>query len=316
MNPKFARNLAPVRWTIVGRDTVKAYFEDKIPRHGAALAFYTTVAVAPLMMVALVIAGTIFGHDSARREFLLEIQQLSGMSPDQAFSIFKPIEHPPSAAAWGSLIVFLFGGFGVFSNLQDSLNTIWRAPRKLHEKWPPRIKRQVFSLAAVIGTGFIVLVSLSLSASLAWLVANATERGKLPVIFTEGANLVLSFGVIALLMAVIFKFLPNISIRWHDVWVGAGLTSVLFNVGKTVLAYYVAHTRVTSAYGAAGSAIALLLWCYYAAQIVFFGAEFTRIYAFTQGGRVPRRSSRAYFRGSFRSGRRQLQGAGKAEKPL
>jgi membrane protein len=139
----------------------------------------------------------------------------------------------------------------------------------------------------VIATGFIMLVSLTVSAFLTWLGENASHWIEWPPYVWETLNFILTFGVIACLFAIIFKLLPDVIVRWRDVWTGAAVTALLFVLGKTVLGMYLARSNVTSAYGAAGSAIALLLWCYYAAQILFLGAEFTRVHAWTAGGRKP-----------------------------
>jgi membrane protein len=261
---------------------------DKITRLGAALAFYTTVAVAPLLLLAVAVARFFFEEDSARRRILGEIDQLLGPSASVALNNVQATGgHAPSSAAWLGMVTLILGGCGVFVHLQDALNSIWRAPAHTNETWPAVIKRRLFSFGTVLATGFVMLVSLTLSAAITWLGENASRWARLPTAAWEFANFALSFGVIALLFAVLFKLLPDISIRWRDVWTGAGVTALLFVAGKTVLGIYLARSAVTSAFGAAGSIIALLLWCYYAGQILFIGAEFTRVHAGTRGGRIP-----------------------------
>jgi membrane protein len=149
------------------------------------------------------------------------------------------------------------------------------------------VKRRLFSFGTVIATGFVLLVSLTMSAIFTWLSENAHNWVKWSTGVWETLNFIVSFAVITYLFAIIFKMLPDVRIRWRDVWTGAAVTALLFVAGKTVLGIYLAHSNVTSAYGAAGSLVALLLWCYYAGQILFIGAEFTRVHRETKGGRVP-----------------------------
>ncbi len=270
--------------------TVRVCISDKIPRFGAALAFYTTVAVSPLLVLAVAVAQFFFKDDSARRRILGEIDQLVGSSATQALN---SVQSPPAGghsatfAAWIGSVTLIIGGLGVFVHLQDALNSIWRAPAHTNETWPQMIKRRLFSFGTVLATGFVMLVSLTLSAVISWFGENASRWARLPAAAWEIANFTFSFAVILLLFAVLFKLLPDVKIRWRDVWTGAAVTALLFVAGKTLLGIYLAHSSVTSAFGAAGSVIALLLWCYYAGQILFIGAEFTRVHARTHGGRNP-----------------------------
>jgi membrane protein len=179
----------------------------------------------------------------------------------------------------------IFGILGVFNQLQDALNTIWRVPPKPAQGWWHFLKGRLFSLAMVIVTGFLLLVSLVASAVLSWLGTRTADRIQMPVLGLEMLNNVFSFGVITALFALIFRLLPDTPVKTKHVWIGAGATALLFTAGKTVLGYYLGRASLTSAYGAAGSLLVLLLWCYYAAQIVFFGAEFTRVTALSKGGR-------------------------------
>lgn len=272
---------------MVGRGTIQAYFDDHVPRLGAALAFYTTIAVAPLLMLAIALAGLIFNSDSARRRVLGEIEQLMGMNASRALNAIKPVDGHQTAviAAWIGSATLIAGGFGVFLHLQDALNTIWRSPKRTGEAWKSAFKRRLLSFGTVATTGFIMLASLVVSAALHWISENG-NRWVWPVGIWEGVNALLSFVVITLLFAVIFKLLPDVSIRWQDVWIGAAITALLFDAGKTGLGAYLAHARITSSYGASGSIIVLLLWCYYAAQILLIGAEFTRVQTITRGGRT------------------------------
>lgn len=282
-DPFFVRRFPRLLWRTLAR-----FFSDNVARLGAALAFYTTVAVAPMLVLAIAVAGVFFdSKDAARNRVLGEIENLAG---EQAGAAIKAVQSPADASAGriATLIsagTLLFGGFGVFYHLQEALNAIWHVP-------PPRelnlwrtLRKRLFSLAMVLVTGLLLLVSLIASAFLSWLGAHTVARLSLPPLVLQTVNLVFSLGMITVLLAVIFRLLPDTRVRWRHVWLGAAFTAVLFTAGKTALGFYLAHAGVATAYGAAGSLIVLLLWCYYAAQIIFFGAEFTRVTDLSDGGR-------------------------------
>ena len=275
-------------WVLV-RETGAAYFNDKVPRLGAALAYYTTFAVTPLLVLAISLAGLLFEEETARQRIIGEIQRLAGSDAGQAIQFIGDSAGDSTnriATAVG-LATLLFGGLGVFLHLQDALNSIWRAPEQPAEPWLSTIKRRIFSFATVCGTGFLLLASLIVSAILNWLAENAAHRLNWPPQLMEALNILVSFLVIAFLFAVIFKFLPDVPVRWRGAIRGGVITAVLFDLGKTALGIYFAKTKVTTSYGVAGSLILLLLWSYYTGQIVFLGAEFTRIYDLTRGGKDP-----------------------------
>lgn len=266
--------------------TAQAFVQDNVTRLGAALAFYTTIAVAPLMVLAVAIAGLFLGEGKARATVLAEIRQVVG---DQPASVASSLESPMTdkqgvvATVLGS-ITLIFGALGVFNHLQDALNSIWRAKPPALPFWK-MVRYRLSSLAVVFATGFLLLVSLIASAILSWLAARALGKVEVPAAWLELINLGISFLATTLLFALLFKLLPDRHVAWSHVWLGAFVTALLFTVGKAVLGVYLGHAKVTSAYGAAGSLVALLLWCYYAAQIVFLGAEFTRVTAMSNGGR-------------------------------
>ena len=267
--------------------TVQAFAADNVARLGAALAFYTTVAVAPLLVLSIAMAGTVFGAGEARQQVIGEIARLAGAQAGAAVAAVQS----PAATATGMLATLLgvgtliFGGLGVFTNLQDALNAIWRVPPQPAKGWWHFLKRRLFSLATVIATGFLLLVSLIVSAVLSWLGTETAQRFGLPVFGLQLVNNVISFGVVTSLFALVFRLLPDTRVQMRHVWIGAAVTALLFTVGKTLLGIYLGRASLTSAYGAAGSLLVLLLWCYYVAQIVFLGAEFTRVTALSNGGR-------------------------------
>jgi membrane protein len=270
---------------IVGK-TFKAFLDDNVSRLGAALAFYTTIAVAPLLVIAIALAG-IFFDQGAREQVVGQIQSLAGR---QAGEAIKAVQAPGvstagQAATALSVVTLVFGAFGVFYHLQEALNSIWRVHLPPTKGWKMFLKQRLFSLGTVLGTGFLLVASLIASAMLSWLGSQTIARFELPVLALQVTNNAISFVMITFLFATIFKLLPDAPVPWRHVWLGSLVTALLFTLGKSALGLYLGRASVTSPYGAAGSLIVLLLWCYYAAQIVFLGAEFTRVTALSNGGR-------------------------------
>jgi membrane protein len=259
-----------------------AWMNSKAPRLGAALAYYTIFAVAPLFLIALSIAGFCFGEEAARKELFGQVYGLVGRNGGQAIQALVAAAGQPHAGRWatfGAVVSLGVGAIAVFVELKDALNTIWGVEPKPGGGTWNFIKDRLLSFAMVLGVGFLLLVSLVLNAGLA--AFGMFTRGLLPEqrLLFGSLNFLMSLGVITLLFAMIFKLLPDIKIAWRDVWVGAFVTALLFNLGKFLIGYYLGRGSMVSIYGAAGSFIILLLWVYYSAQILFFGAEFTRLHA-------------------------------------
>ncbi|HEX7561760.1 MAG TPA: YihY/virulence factor BrkB family protein [Bradyrhizobium sp.] len=271
------------------KQTVSEWIDLGVSRMGAALAFYTLFAIAPLFVIVLALAGFWFGEEAARRELFSQVSGLVGTEGGEAIQALVSAARKPTTGAWATVIavVTLFvGATGVFVQLQDALNSIWGVRRKPGRGLRNFIKDRLLSFALILGIGFLLLVSLILSAGLSALGNFVT--GLLPAQATlwQWINFGVSFGVITLLFAVIFKVLPDVKIAWRDVWIGALLTALLFNLGKYLLGLYLGRSSVTSAYGAAGSLVIVLLWVYYSAQILFFGAKFTQIYSNRYGSHL------------------------------
>jgi membrane protein len=271
------------------KEAGREWLEDKAPRLGAALAYYTALSIAPLLVIAIFIAGMAFGKEAAQGYLLDQIRDLVGGQGGQAIETMLAHANQPrtgSLAAVLGMITLLAGAAGVVSQLQDALNTIWEVAPKPGRGVIGFLKDRFLSLAAVLGLGFLLLVSLVLSTVLTALAAFFV--GLMPALAPalEAVNFVVSLAVTALLFALIFKLLPDAKIAWGDVWVGAALTALLFTLGKFLLGFYLGRSGITSTYGAAGSLVALLVWVYYSAQIVFFGAEFTKAYANRFGSRI------------------------------
>lgn len=267
--------------------TALAFVADDVGRLGAGLAFYTTIAVAPLMVLAIAVAGTVFAAGDARQRVIGEIERLAGSQASAALATLQS----PAATSTGmvatllGVVTLIFGALGVFTHLQNSLNAIWRVRPQSEKGWWRFLQRRLFSLATVMATGFLLLVSLIASSVLSWLGARTAQHLGLQVFGLQIVNNLVSFGVVTALFALTFQLLPDTPVRMRHVWIGAAVTAMLFTGGKTVLGIYLGRASLTSAYGAAGSLLVLLLWSYYTAQIVFLGAEFTRVTALSDGGR-------------------------------
>ncbi|MBE9129449.1 MULTISPECIES: YihY/virulence factor BrkB family protein [unclassified Coleofasciculus] len=271
------------------KETFGEWQEDKASRLAASLAYYTVFSLAPLLIIAIAIVGAIFGEEAAKGEIVGQIQGLVGNEGAQAIEAAIKNANQPNVSSVASLIsvfVLLFGASGVFAQLQDALNTIWEVRVKPGRGIKGFIKKRLLSFGAVLGIGFLLLVSLVLSAVLSAL--SHMMSGLIPGAewLWQILNFVISFGVVTLLFAMMYKFLPDVKIAWDDVWIGAIITALLFTVGKFALGFYLGQGSFGSTYGAAGSLVIILAWVYYSAQILFFGAEFTQVYARRYGSKI------------------------------
>ena len=272
------------------KETVLACKESNSPRLGAALAYYTVFAIAPLLLMVLSLASVWFGEAAARHELFGQMEELLGSDGAKAIEdILAAASNKPQAGHWAAgvaIVTLVVAVTGVFIELQDALNTVWKVKRPPGDGIRQFIKDRLLSFGIVVGVVFLLLVSLVLSAGLAAL--GGFMKGLVPGehLSWVAANFVISLGIITVLFAMILKVLPDVKIAWRDVWMGGFLTALLFNLGKFLLGFYLGRSSVTSAYGAAGSLVVILLWVYYSAQILFFGAQFTRIYASTYGSKL------------------------------
>ena len=277
-------------WALL-KETFSAWLDDRAPRLGAALAYYTVFSLAPLLIIVIAIAGLAFGEAAAQGQIVEQIQGIVG--PDGARTLQTMIGNARSRAsgilaAAISIVMLVLTASGLVAELKDSLNTIWDVTPAPGRGVMRILRDYVLSLAIVLGIGFLLLVSLVLSAGLAAIgkfFANLLPGTIYTVYALQAMNLILSLGVISLLFASIFKFLPDAKIAWNDVWIGAAVTSLLFTIGEFLVGLYLGKTSVGSPYGAAGSLVVLLVWVYYSAQILFFGAEFTHVFAKRYGAR-------------------------------
>jgi membrane protein len=275
-------------WRLI-KEAVDDWSHDRAPRLGAALAYYTVFSLVPFLVVVITLIGVVFGQDAARSAILSQIATLVGEQSAAAIKdMIQRAEQPSTGfiATGLAVVTLLFGASGVFGQLQDALNTVWGVePKEGRGVWG-FIKDRFLSFVAVLGTGFLLLVSLILSSALAAFGEWFSGSLPLPETVLHLSNFALSFAVITGLFALIFKILPDAKVAWRDVWVGALLTAALFTTGKYALGLYLGKTNVASAYGAAGSLVLILLWVYYSAQILLYGAEFTQVYANRLGERI------------------------------
>ena len=276
-------------WSLLAA-TISDWYEDRAQRIGAALAYYTIFALTPGLIVLIAVAGLFFGGN-AEVQIVWQIRELIGEQGAKAIeSMIRSARTEPLGVS-GTLLTLIplaFGLWGVFGELQDGLNTIWGVTPRPGRGVMAMLRERLLSFAMVVGIGFVLLVSLALSA---WVVAVGTYFGGLlpaPAAALEALNFVTSFAVITALFAMTFKLLPDVQIAWRDVWLGAAVTSLLFTIGKFLIGLYLGKSSIASAYGAAGSLVIIVVWVYYSAQILLLGAEFTKVYVKRRGsGFVP-----------------------------
>lgn len=271
------------------KDTYADWSEDKASNLAAALAYYTAFSVAPLLLISIVVAGLFFGREAAQGQIF---GQLEGLLGSDAASVIQTsvANSQQSGAGTLSAIVgiatLIWSASSLFAQLQDALNTIWEVKPDPQAGWLAFIKRRFLSMTLVLGIAFVLLVSLVLSAGLSAigaLLGNILPGG---TVFWQAVNFVVSFALVTGLFAAIYKVLPDATVSWSDVWIGAAVTALLFTLGKLLIGLYLGHASIGSTFGAAGSLLVFLVWVYYSAQILFFGAEFTQVYARRYGSRI------------------------------
>lgn len=268
-------------WSLL-KETASGWDEDNVARLAASLAYYTLLSIAPLIILAVAVTGLAFGEEAARQHIAGELAGVVGRGAAEAIESIAKNARTPGTGVLSLIVgltVLLFGASGVFGELQSALNTVWGvAPKPGRGIWG-LVKDRFFSFTLVLGVAFMLLVSLVVSAALTWVgqvFASSLPGGAL---VWQVLNFCISLAVVTALFALMFKKLPDVEIRWRDVWVGAAVTAGLFTLGKFGLGLYLGSAGVSSAYGAAGSIVALVIWVYYSAQVLLVGAEFTEAYA-------------------------------------
>ena len=284
----FKRPSLPELWTLI-KQSVTSWSDDYAPSMGAALAYYTMFSLAPLLLIVIAIAGLIYGEDAARGALFTQISGLVG--PEGATAVqglLKSVNKPGESivATIVGIATLLLGATTVFGELQDALNRIWRAPALVNQNgvWK-LLRRRLLAFGMILTIGFLLIVSLVLSAVVA-LVGNILGSSFIGwEVLLHVINFLIGFGVTTVLFAMIYKIMPRVSIAWHDVWLGAAVTSLLFSIGKFAIGLYLGKSSIASGFGAAGSLAVLLVWIYYSTQVFLLGAEFTWVYSNRFGSR-------------------------------
>jgi membrane protein len=275
-------------WALV-KETGSAWVADRAPSMGAALSYYTVFSIAPLLLIVVAVAGLVFSTEAAQGAIVGQLQGLLGEKAAQTIQgLLQSVSRPREGvvATLIGLVLLLMGATTVFAELQDDLDRIWHAPQRAKPTgawgW---LRSRILSFGLICGFGFLLLVSLVASAAIAALghwwdgLFGGWE------LLAQGVNFVVSYVLVTAMFAFIYRFMPHVRVEWHDVWIGAAVTALLFTVGKQLIGLYLGKSSVVSGFGAAGSLAVLLLWVYYSAQIFLFGAEFTRAFAHAFGSR-------------------------------
>lgn len=271
------------------KESFAQWQKDKAPVLAAALTYYTVFSIAPLLIIAIAIAGFIFGEEAARGQLVERLEAELGTSVAQTIQMLVVnISRPQSgiiATVLGVCTIF-WGASSIFTHLKNALNTIWNVSLPPKRGVMALVADRLLSLFMVLGVGLLLILFLTVSAVLAAANEMLSDRLNTPEIVWHQIDFLVSFLVMMVLFACMFKFLPDVKIAWGDVWIGAAITAILFTIGKILIGFYLGKSTVASAYGIAGSFVILLLWINYSAQILFFGAEFTQVWANRYGSRI------------------------------
>jgi membrane protein len=255
---------------------------NNVPRLGAALAYFSVFAIAPLLIIALAIGGMVFGEEAAQENLAENLEDTMGAPMASAIQSMLANARgtgQTTVATLSGVVVLLFAAAGVFRQLRAALNVVFQAPEPPSTGIWQTIREQIFSFSMVLGVGFLLIASLLINVILTSM--NVTLERYLPggPILWQFVDFAVSFAVVTTLFALIYKYVPSVEIAWRDIWPGAALTAALFTLGRILLAWYLGRASTTSSYGAAASLVVILLWVYYASQILLYGAAFTRVYA-------------------------------------
>ncbi len=269
-------------WGLV-KKSVTAWQDDYASSMGAALAYYTVFSVAPLLVIVIAVAGSFFGEAAVQGELVTQLRDVLGEQGANAVqTLIKSASSPRKGMLAGvvGVVILVIGATTIFAEIQSALDRIWRVPLQQRSRgvWH-LVRTRLLAFGLVLATGFLLLVSLVVSTGIH---AFVHWWGRIPGGWhgiIETLNIAISMILATGLFAMIYKWMPRAKVAWHDVWIGAGVTAGLFELGKLVIGVYLGKTEIASAFGAAGSIVVLLLWVYYSAQIFLLGAEFTWVYA-------------------------------------
>ena len=272
------------------KTTINEWVEAEPFQLAAALSYYTLFSLAPLLLIAIGVAGLVFGREAAQNQIVETLQGMIGQDSAKAVQeMIQASSEKPKTGMLSTIIGFvalLFGAGGVVGQLQTSLNKMWEVTPKPGQGIWGFLRQRFFSFAMVLAIGFLLLVSLVVTAVLSSFTAMLSGFLGDATFVAHAIDILVSFGFVTLLFALIYKYVPDVEIQWRDVWVGAALTSILFTIGKYLIGLYIGTSGVGSTFGAAGSLITILVWVYYSSLIFFLGAEFTRVYATQYGSGV------------------------------
>ena len=272
------------------KTTINEWVEAEPFQLAAALSYYTLFSLAPLLLIAIGVAGFVFGREAAQNQIVETLQGMIGQDSAQTVQeMIQASNEQPKTGMLSTIIGFvalLFGAGGVVGQLQTSLDKIWEVTPKPGQGIWGFLRQRFFSFAMVLAIGFLLLVSLVVTAVLSSFTAMISSFLGDATFVAHAIDILVSFGFVTLLFALIYKYVPDVEIQWRDVWVGAALTSILFTIGKYLIGLYIGTSGVSSTFGAAGSLITILVWVYYSSLIFFLGAEFTRVYATQYGSGV------------------------------
>lgn len=272
------------------KTTINEWVQAEPFQLAAALSYYTMFSLAPLLLIAIGVAGFVFGREAAQNQIVETLQGMIGQESAKTIQeMIQASNEKPKTGMISTIIGFvalLFGAGGVVGQLQTSLNKIWEVTPKPGQGIWGFVRQRFFSFAMVLSIGFLLLVSLVVTAVLSSFSRMLSSFLGDATFVAHALDLLVSFGFVTLLFALIYKYVPDVEIQWKDVWVGAALTAILFTIGKYLIGLYIGTSGVSSTFGAAGSLITILVWVYYSSLIFFLGAEFTRIYATEYGSGV------------------------------
>ncbi len=272
-------------WTLV-KNSLASWVDDYAPSMGAALSYYSVFSLAPLLLIVVSVAGLVFGDEAVRGELFAQLQGLMGENAAKTIQGLLASVSNPTDGVIGTVVgigVLLIGATTVFSELQNALDRIWRAPARAKGGVWALLRARLLSFGLILALAFLLMVSLVVDA-----VISALGKWSGPLfggweVLAQGINIVIGFCLTAAIFAIIYKLMPRVKVEWHDVWIGSFVTALLFTVGKFLIGLYIGKSGVASGFGAAGSLAVIFVWVYYSAQIFLVGAEFTWVYARTLG---------------------------------
>jgi membrane protein len=272
------------------KTTINEWVEAEPFQLAAALSYYTLFSLAPLLLIAIGVAGFVFSREAAQNQIVETLQGMIGQESAKAVQeMIQASNEKPKTGMLSTIIGFvalLFGAGGVVGQLQTSLNRMWEVTPKPGQGISGFLRQRFFSFAMVLAIGFLLLVSLVVTAVLSSFTGMLSTFLGDATFVAHAIDILVSFGFVTLLFALIYKYVPDVEIQWSDVWIGGALTSILFTIGKYLIGLYIGTSGVSSTFGAAGSLITILVWVYYSSLIFFLGAEFTRVYATEYGSGV------------------------------